>query len=151
VDIAVMGTNERVSNPYEIPVFSGDEGPTFGQTVWFLGYPLEDGLSSRAKGGDFPFIKRGAVSAVDATDTDAVIWYIDGMNNHGFSGGPIVYFDFRTHTYLLLAVVKGFRYEAADATVNGVTGTSNVLLNSGILISYSIEHAIDAIDADLKQ
>ena len=151
VDIAVMGTGETVAQPYAIAVASGDEGPTFGQTVWFLGYPLEDGLSIRTKGGDFPFIKRGAISAVDATNPDAVLWYVDGMNNHGFSGGPIVYWDFKTHAYKILAVVEGFRYEAADANVDGVTGRSNVLLNSGILVSYSIQHAIDAIDATLKK
>jgi hypothetical protein len=90
-----MATNETVSTPYRVAVPSGSEDPTFGQTVWFLGYPLEDGLSSRAKGADFPFIKRGAVSAVDATNPDAVIWYIDDMNNHGFSGGPVTMRKFR--------------------------------------------------------
>lgn len=150
VDIAVMATTETRSTPYAIDVPSSTEGPTMGQSVWFLGYPLVDGLSSRGGGGEFPFIKKGAVAAVDASHRDAVIFYIDGMNNHGFSGGPVLYWDFNSHAYRLLSVVSGFRYERADAEVNGAAVQSQTLLNSGILLSYSLQHAIDAIDEDVR-
>ncbi len=33
------------------------------------------------------------MSAIDATHPDAVVIYIDGFNNPGFSGGPIVFWD----------------------------------------------------------
>jgi hypothetical protein len=150
VDIAVLATNETVPKPFEVAIAQGEEGPTMGQQVWFLGYPFEEALRSRTPNGDFPFIKRGLISAVDSTNLDAVLWYVDGFNNPGFSGGPIVYWDFKTHAYRIIGVVKGYRNDVANAVVNGVEVHTNVLVNSGILIGYSITHAIRAIDDDLK-
>jgi len=37
------------------------------------------------------------VFGIDGTDANAVVLYIDGFNNPGFSGGPIVYWDFGKH------------------------------------------------------
>ncbi len=56
-----------------------------GQQVWFLGYPY--GLGSHFPNGEFPFIKRGTMSAIDSTNPHAVVLYVDGFNNPGFSGG----------------------------------------------------------------
>jgi hypothetical protein len=64
VDIAVFETGETVSQPYKVTT-GGSGGLTFGQQVWFLGYPLE-GLGSRFKNATYPFIKRGTISAIDA-------------------------------------------------------------------------------------
>jgi hypothetical protein len=33
------------------------------------------------------------MSAIDARNPEAVVLYIDGFNNPGFSGGPIIYWD----------------------------------------------------------
>ena len=82
-------------------------GPTLGQQVWFLGYPFGDiGLAGRFQDQLIPFIKRGTISAINHDDPNAVIVYIDGFNNPGFSGGPILYCDFRKLAYGLLRVVK---------------------------------------------
>ena len=57
-----------------------------GQQVWFLGYPY--GIASHFQSGKVaPFIKRGTMSAIDAANPDAIVIYIDGFNNPGFSGG----------------------------------------------------------------
>jgi len=149
VDIAVFETYERVPKPFQITPAQGSEGGTFGQAVWFLGYPF--GLESRLTNGQFAFIKRGTMSAVDATNQDAIVLYIDGFNNPGFSGGPIVFWDFGSHAYRILGVVKGYRPEAAQIEVNGVRADTNILVNSGILVGYSIKHAMDAIEKDQKQ
>jgi hypothetical protein len=144
VDIAVLETDETIAKPYEIAPMSGNEGPSFGQQVWFLGYPWE--LHTHIGNGEIPFIKRGTMSAIDSTDPKAVVLYIDGFNNPGFSGGPIVYWDFGKHAYRLVRVVQGYREDNAHVVVNGEHVPTPVLVNSGILIAYSIEHAIDAIE-----
>ena len=95
VDIAVFETDEKVTQPYNVAVSDGKSGPTMGQPVWFLGYPYL--LSSHFSGKRYPFIKRGTMSAIDASRPEAVVIYIDGFNNPGFSGGPIVYWDFSKH------------------------------------------------------
>jgi hypothetical protein len=82
----------------------------------------------------------------------ASIWcwyYIDGFNNPGFSGGPVLYWEFATRTYKILAVVKGYRNDTAKILINGKQVETNILVNSGILASYSIQHAIDAIEKNL--
>ena len=40
VDIAVLETDEKVAAPFTITGAGGVSGPTMGEQVWFLGYPL---------------------------------------------------------------------------------------------------------------
>lgn len=153
VDIAVLETQERAANPFSIAPWGGDGGPTFGQQVWFLGYPFGDvalATHFHDQPFTFPFIKKGTMSAVDGRREDAVVLYIDGFNNRGFSGGPIIFWDFKAHLYKILGVVKGYRNDLARVEINGQQIDTNILVNSGILIGYSIKHAIQAIEADQK-
>lgn len=143
VDIAVLQTEETVSKPYEIS-WSDKDGVSFGQQVWFLGYPY--GLGTHFSNAEIPFIKRGTMSAIDYSNSDAILYYIDGFNNPGFSGGPIIYWDFNKHAVRILGVVKGYKFENAKVLVNGVERDTVLLVNSGILVGYSIKHAFDAIE-----
>jgi len=143
-DIAVLETEEKIPQPYQISNATGSEGPLFGQQIWFLGYPW--GIHTRLDNGELPFIKRGTMSAIDATDHNAIVLYIDGFNNPGFSGGPILYWDFNKHGYRVLGVVKGYREDTAKVLINGEHVDTRLLVNSGILVGYSIEHAIQAIE-----
>ncbi|MGC2202040.1 MAG: serine protease [Stellaceae bacterium] len=153
VDIAVFETAEKATRPFDIAPAGDTGGVSLGQQLWFIGYPF--GLASHVtiKGSGsvvLPFIKRGTMSAIDATNPDAVVYYIDGFNNRGFSGGPILFWKFSTHTYKILGVVKGYRNDTAQLLVNGQQVDTNILVNSGILIGYSIDLAIQAIDQSLK-
>ena len=118
-----------------------------GQLVWFLEYPFIEGIGSQfGNGQEAPFIKRGTMSAIVGTNPDAVVLYIDGFNNEGFSGGPIVFWDFTTHKYGILGVVQGYRNDTAKVIVNGQAVNTQLLVNSGILRGYSIRHVIQAIE-----
>jgi S1-C subfamily serine protease len=150
VDIAVLETDEKVAQPYGITSGDPKSGVTLGQQVWFLGYPF--GISSRFKDGTrMPFIKRGTMSAIDGTNQDAIVIYIDGFNNPGFSGGPIIYWDFSKHTYSILGVVKGYTEESAKVLINGQHVDTQILVNTGILVAYSMEHAMKAIEESNRQ
>ena len=149
VDIAIFETNEKVEQPYRVTV-NGTENTGLAQQVWFFGYPFE--LETHFKSGKIaPFVKRGMVSAIDFTKPDAVVLYVDGFNNPGFSGGPIVFWDLSKRAYEILGVVHGYRPDTAKAVVNGQRVDTNVLVNSGILVGYSIEHAMKAIEDSRKQ
>ena len=147
VDIAVLETDSAVPASFSVLNEADEgEGPTLGQQVWFLGYPFGDiSMTSRFQSEQIPFIKRGTLSAINGSDPNAVVIYVDGFNNPGFSGGPIVYWDFRKRAYRIMGVVKGYRTDRAKVEVNGQQLDSNVLINSGILIGYSIKHAVEAI------
>ena len=149
VDIAVFETNELIQSPYLIGPARKGEGPTFGQEVWFLGYPF--GIHTHTKNSEFPFIKRGTISAIDASNPDAAVLYIDGFNNPGFSGGPILYWDFKAQAYRLLGVVMGYKEDSAKIIVNGQHVNTQFLVNSGILVGYRIEHAIKAIEREAEK
>jgi hypothetical protein len=148
VDIAVLETDEKVSQPFQIKS-TEKGGVTFGQQVWFLGYPW--GIRTRLSNTELPFIKRGTMSAIDTSNPNAIVLYIDGFNNPGFSGGPILFFDFKSHEYTILGVVKGYRNDTAKVVVNGKQADTNILVNSGILIGYDIRHAIQAIENAQKR
>lgn len=150
VDIAVLETDEKITQPYQITADDTGGGVTFGQQVWFLGYPFQ--LMTRARTGEsFPFMKRGTLSAIDARDPNAILIFIDGFNNEGFSGGPVIYWDFNQHKYSLLAVVKGYLPENAMAKINGENVKTQYLVNSGILIGFSTSHIREAIESGNKQ
>lgn len=147
-DVAVLETNKPVPQPYLIGVMSENNGAmTLGQQVWFLGYPFADiSITSHFQNDQLPFIKRATFSAVNAVDPHAVVLYFDGFNNPGFSGGPIIFWSFGKHMYEIAGVVKGYRNDTAHVLINGQQLDSNILVNSGILVGYSIKHAIEAID-----
>lgn len=149
VDIAVFETDEKLSQPFAITPPGGAAGVTMGQQVWFLGYPW--GIGSKfINDREAPFIKRGTMSAIDASNPNAIVLYIDGFNNPGFSGGPIVYWDFTDHQYRILGVVKGYKTDTAKVLVKGEHVDTQLLVNSGILIGYSIQHALQAIESNSK-
>ena len=90
-------------------------------------------------------VKRGAVSAIDASNPGAIVLYSDGFNNPGFSGGTIVYSDFDRHARRTLGVGKGYWGKDAKAIINVQHVDTNLLVNSGILVACRITYAIKAI------
>lgn len=117
------------------------------QQVYFLGYPAVgsdgSGLRTRSFQGEsffeMPFVKSGIISAIDSTNKDAVKLYIDGHNNRGFSGGPIVFYHDKSKRFRVAGVVSSFPV--------GYFQVRNriVYTNPGILQGFSIRHIIDAI------
>lgn len=152
VDIVVFETNEAAAQQFGVKPMAKDDQIAMGQQLWFIGYPF--GLGSPVgknstllpAGTYLPFMKKGIISAIDGTNSDAVVLYIDGFNNPGFSGGPIVYWSFDTHEYKIIGVVKGYRTDTAKIVVKGQQVDADVLVNSGILVGYSIRHAVEAIE-----
>ena len=82
------------------------------ETVSFVGYPYGTAWAAKFQNRDmvrFPFIKRCTVSG--RITEPQVIWVLDGINNEGFSGGPVVVgsgIDQR-----IIGVVSGYRTEKA--------------------------------------
>jgi hypothetical protein len=128
VDIVILQTNEKVPTPYFIQ-WSDKSSITMGQQIWFLGYPY--GIGSKFANFEAPFIKRGTMSAIDISNPQAVVLYIDGFNNPGFSGGPIIYWDFTDRVVRIIGVVKGYKQESAKIIVNCVQQDTALLVNSG--------------------
>jgi len=143
VDIAVIDLHQRASLETSPELTS--ESPTIGGQVYFIGFPY--GLHTLYSNGEYlPLVKAGVFSGLDDSDPVEIIYYVDGFNNPGFSGGPMVYIDNKTHTWRIVGVVQGYRAENVKTKVKGKDIDTGLLVNSGILIAYPVDYALKAID-----
>ncbi len=145
VDIAVLAPSFQVSQTLPLP--AEPVRVSVSQEVYFLGFPY--GLSMDAKnlnaGFPLPFVKRGIVAAFVAVEGGAEILVVDGLNNPGFSGGPVVYQDTATRELRVAAVVSSYRFQE-DKVLEGTKETSLLVRsNSGLLLAYGIKKALEVI------
>lgn len=157
VDIAALDLGRPVTITFPLTASSG--GLTLGQQIYFLGYPHGLGTSASAPTppgfGEIPFLKSGIVSALDDRDPQANILYLDGHNNVGFSGGPIVFWHPESGSFRVAGVVRGYRNEALpvlkkkklDDPEAQAYNDLYTRANSGIVIGYDIRHIVEAIRA----
>jgi hypothetical protein len=164
IDAVALVLDTVLAPKLDLPV--GAAGIILGQKVFFLGFPF--GLASRSKDrNDFiPFVKAGILSAIDYGDKQTPIVYVDGHNNPGFSGGPIIFANHNDRDRLqIAALVSGYRNqptEVVDVTVpdsksseseeNNSSQTKTkkvqiVLENTGIVIGYQLNQLVEAIRA----
>jgi S1-C subfamily serine protease len=157
VDIAALDLGKPVTVTF--PFEPTSAGLTLGQQVYFLGYPYGLGTAGPAGTppgfGEIPFVKSGIISAIDDRDPGASILYLDGQNNPGFSGGPIVFWHAESGRFRVAGVVEGYRNEALpvlkkkDLDKPGAPAYQDLYTraNSGIVVGYDIRHIVDAIRA----
>ncbi len=93
-DVAVLAADRKLTTAHEIDI--GSNGITIGQDIRFLGFPsgLRMGYVSGYKGKEIPMVKAGILSGISRIEKERQggrrLW-VDGHNNDGFSGGPIVF------------------------------------------------------------
>lgn len=140
-DIAVIRLEQPLARV--LPTTFNSDGSVFSQDVFFLGYPY--GLAMTAHGVDqMPFVKKATLSAQDLSE-DVRILYLDGMNNPGFSGGPVAFYNSAGQPHIL-GVISGYRISPDELIVRGqLVEDAVVRANSGIIIAHDIRHAMDAI------
>jgi len=156
VDIAVLISDRQVSDAGFILEPGSFEGLNMISEVYFLGFPyggnrLLGGRTYRLfstlslSGTSYPaaLVKRGIISGSDNSDTDSPIFYIDAMNNPGFSGAPVIFYDRTSNTPKVIGVVSA-RIPEELMTPKGVQPPP-VGVNSGIVIAHQISSAINAI------
>ncbi len=120
-----------------------------GQEVFFLGFPYNLFADIGATNRDFPlpFVKRATLSSM-SNDPNEDILFLDGHNNLGFSGGPVVFKAPGAQDFRVAGVVSGYRFEE-EPIYSGDTPTQLAFrYNTGIIISYSIRHAVELIKAN---
>jgi hypothetical protein len=152
---------------------AGAEGIGLGGDCEFLGFPYGGGWKSQwtdAKSPDaktwlwLPYVKHCTPSA-RLQEKGLGIWVLDGINNEGFSGGPVLYGTGANQK--VFAVISGFHPEPLEvlpAPAPGEKQTSSipppptlpgekskelekeiVNANSGFILAFDIDPAIKAI------
>ena len=141
-DVAVL-VPPRVLTP-TFPVEYGKSGVALGQELFFLGFPY--GMSTEVPaelnhGCPMPFIKRGTFSGFYRGQGIHNMIFVDGMNNSGFSGGPLVAINRVNNKMIVIGIVVGYRNNPDTVVTNNVDTGLRSLANSGIIICYDIEYA----------
>lgn len=147
VDVVVLvPPNPLIPSTTKSPPANSD-GLTFGGNCEFLGFAYGGGWRAKFSTGTFwmPYIKRCSVSGMDA---ETRLWILDGINNAGFSGGPVIVGT--GNNLKIIGVISGYRLEPTEV-IHGSkakqtpTYKDTVNLNSGFILAYDIQHAVDII------
>jgi hypothetical protein len=97
-------------------------------------------------GYPLPFVKRGILSAYIFGDViDG--FYLDAINNPGFSGGPVVARGAQPGDIDVVGVVSGYRSQQEAVSMRGVPSAElSVQTNTGLLLAFNIRHALQVIE-----
>ena len=145
-DIAVLSAKGALTQSLPIEVGSG--GITVGKSVRFLGFPLGIAMDFLMEQGStrLPLTKGGILSGLKYENT--VSWLlVDGHNNAGYSGGPVVFKPLGNGQELwkIAGVISGYRIEDVDVRDAAGQMIGSAAGNSGILIATGIETALKLI------
>ena len=152
VDISVLATNDQLSPPHPMEPSSGGLG--YGQDVYFLGFPYSDGssLSKINRNFPLPFVKKAIISCFRSLKPETMMAtdriFLDGHNNPGFSGGPVVFKERGKKEYKVAAVISGHMHRNEPVYQGKEKTNLEYQANTGIIISYSIEPAVAIIKSN---
>lgn len=143
-DVAVFEIPGEFALP-DLPLPMTSNGVALSQDLFFLGFPY--GLALRGGGLDlYPFVKKGTLSSSDRREDGLHIWFLDGANNPGFSGGPLVGAPAGGGALQFVGVVSGYRLDWQGVYQAGqLVPDVEVAGNSGIIIAYDVSHALQAL------
>lgn len=148
-DVAVLAPSVALTPSLELPTL---EEASSGTDGFFLGFPYGISIPSGTTNNLYPlpFIKKAFVSGVIVTNGVQRV-FLDGINNPGFSGGPVVILDPRdpypdgSPKVKVIGIISGFRNERVPVRDGGNATNLTVETNTGIIEAVGIRHAINAI------
>ena len=157
VDVTVLSCPTQLAPTH--PLEASFAGLTYGQTVYFLGFPFgwDGGAENMNRDFPIPFVKTGIISAL--IFGNPTHFFIDGHGNKGFSGGPVVFVpNGQPQTELRVAgIVANYptplREPIVDKRGNPIVDDHNEPAaffseNPGFVVAMAISHATDLTDAN---
>lgn len=173
IDILVLAPDHRLLNfppDFNLPA-DDSRSVTVGGECEFLGYPYGGGWKSKWSATNewmwWPFVKHCTLSG-SITQGNILIFVLDGINNKGFSGGPVLFGTGSSQK--VFAVISGFYTEPLEVLpapgpglprrsslppppdlpgqVTSASRPEIVEANSGFILAYDIAPAIKAIRAN---
>jgi len=142
-DVVVLATEMPIIPNHPLRLSKGEV--ILSQDVFFVGYPY--GLHSTAMATDgelhLPLVKKACLSGYLETPGGS-IWILDGFNNPGFSGGPVIS-AIKPTQEVVVGIVSAYRFSEESVHVGGEPIEAIVKANTGIIYAYSAAIAIDLI------
>ena len=142
-DVSVFAIEHHIEG-YPLPAIL--DGITYGQDLFFLGFPygIKSEVGSLNREFPLPLVKKGILSAIFFDHPDKH-FLIDGHNNPGFSGGPVVYKKPNSNDFNVGGIISAYRYEFESTYLNGNTTPIQIKTNTGIVMACSIDNALELI------
>lgn len=108
-----------------------------GQEIYFLGFPYFDLIAHKGEkinsGFPIPFVKKAVVSALQHP-----FIFLDGHNNPGFSGGPIIFWDYEKKKNKVGGIINGYIDQSGKIINERESDAMYYKENSGIAIATNI-------------
>ena len=127
------------------------DGTALSGEVYFLGFPYGLHMSPIGEFGkenfflSIPLVKRAIISAFPSTIGNPML--LDGHNNPGFSGGPVIRVD-SSGAMFVIGVISGFKSELQRVSDKDSNPTTNFFqINTGIIVAYDIRHVLAIINS----
>ena len=142
VDIAVLALPQQLSTL--LPIQLGIKSSYLSQEVFFVGFPYGLFIDRKALNSGFPLplVKHGIIAAFANERGEPFL--VDGINNPGFSGGPVVNASTAANP-TIIGVVSGYRAVQEPVRNQDQDTNMHVAVNTGLLVAYGIEYAVEAI------
>lgn len=149
IDIAVLDlkSNDQKDNLFDI----GSKGYYLSQECFFLGFPfglkMDDNEGKMNNGFPLPFVKKAIISSFISDTSHMTQIFLDGHNNPGFSGGPVVIANFEAgskHKMRIIGIISAYLNE--EKIIKTPLGDFKNSENSGIVLSYAFDHVVEIIN-----
>jgi S1-C subfamily serine protease len=144
-DISVLAVDHQLT-PGRLTMEPTSKGVIYGQDVFFLGFPY--GLLGKflltEHGHPLPLVKKATVSLFQTDE----VFLLDGHNNPGFSGGPVVFTTPGVNEYKVFAVISGYKSVDQSVVAGGkqvYAGAGQPMVvpyNTGIIVAWAIDFAV---------
>lgn len=148
IDVAVIITNFDTLYTHAIKI--GSTYPILGQEGFFLGYPLGIATHDNIMDG-FPIalVKKCTFSG-SFSQNGVIGFFLDGHNNPGFSGGPVLFRDFNNKSSVpyLIGIISGYINERKEMITT--FGNFKYDENSGIILCYGANHIKEILSLNVK-
>lgn len=140
VDIEILRVANDFARP-DLPVRLSSDGNIYSGDVFFLGFPYGLGIGDEI-GIQLPFVKSGIMGGSTRIENKWICWLLDGINNPGFSGGPVVHYHHASGTPSIMGIVHGYHHEHIQTYLSGKPiAELTVPLNTGIILAWDIAYA----------
>ena len=118
----------------------------FGMHVLFYGFPLTN-MGTEALGIKLPLVKEAVVSGqIKHNGVDVLV--LDGHNNRGFSGGPVLAYDTSIKKMCIVGVISGYFNETINVQYKGERLSFDE--NSGIILCYGRRYIEEILGKNKK-
>lgn len=172
IDVAVLVPKKQITVNY--PLLPQSKGAHISQEMFFVGFPFSDyALTTHDGQSAIGFVRKATFSA-QQNENGVTTLYLDGTNNPGFSGGPVVYWDANDQNgpMRVAGVVSGYRSDLAEVLGAASIAAADVakedpasirrkadgsfikliptgqwvVTNTGVVVAYPIDYAVDLIN-----